>query len=75
MTDTLSDGANAAETAMGPITMFAGDATTVSDQAIDIQDASAIGAAFGTSTTGQVDINGNGFVDVYDLVQVGRNYV
>lgn len=72
---TLADGTNSAATKIGTITLKAGDVVTVSDTAINIQDATAIGAQYGSSSpTGEVDINKDGTVDIYDLVHVGRNY-
>ncbi|QPC81340.1 hypothetical protein G4Y79_16760 [Phototrophicus methaneseepsis] len=74
-TYSLIDGPNVAGVAIGTITLLAGDVVTVSDSDINIQDATAIGAQFGSSSpTGEVDINGDGLVDIYDLVHVGRNY-
>jgi hypothetical protein len=70
----LVDGANDASVTPGTITLLAGDAITVSDNAINIQDATAIGSAFGTSTSARTDVNRNGTVDIFDLVHVGRNY-
>lgn len=59
----------------GTITLKAGDVVTVSDAAINIQDATAVGAQFVSGTpSGQTDINQDGKVDILDLVQVGRNY-
>lgn len=73
---TLADGANTASAKIGNITLKAGDVVSVSgDTAINIQDATAIGAQFGSSSpTGEVDVNEDGTVDIYDLVHIGRNY-
>jgi hypothetical protein len=75
-TYTLLDGANTAPAQIGTITLKAGDVVSVSgDTAINIQDATAIGAQFGsTSPTGEVDVNEDSIIDIYDLVHVGRNY-
>ncbi|MCC6615127.1 MAG: hypothetical protein IT320_16740 [Anaerolineae bacterium] len=75
-TYSLADGPNAAASAIGTITLKAGDVVSVaSDTAINIQDATAVGSQFGSSSpTGEVDINQDGVVDIYDLVHVGRNY-
>jgi hypothetical protein len=72
----LTDGSDDAAAKIGTITLKAGDVVSVSgDTDINIQDATAIGAQFGTSSpTGQVDVNKDGKVDIYDLVHVGRNY-
>lgn len=71
----LIDGANAAVTQIGTITLDAGDVISASgDNEIDIDDATAMGAAFGTSSSAQTDINRDGVVNIYDLVHVGRNY-
>lgn len=75
---TLDDGADSATTKIGVsgvITLKAGDVVAVSDTAINVQDTTAIGAQFGSSSpTGQVDVNQDGKVDIFDLVHVGRNY-
>lgn len=74
----LIDGINAVTSqigVMGVITLKAGDVVSVSDNAINIQDTTAIGAQFGSSTpTGEVDVNQDGKVDIFDLVHMGRNY-
>ncbi len=75
---TLDDGADSTTAKIGVsgvITLKAGDVIAVSDSAINIQDTTAIGAQFGSnSPTGQVDVNQDGKVDIFDLVHVGRNY-
>jgi len=56
------------------ITLKAGDITSVlGDTEIDLDDATAMGAAFGSTTTA-ADINIDGTVNIFDLVHVGRNY-
>lgn len=76
---TLDDGGNTTAAKIGTagvVSLKAGDVISVSgDTAINIQDATAIGAQFAsTSPTGEVDVNRDGVVDIYDLVHVGRNY-
>lgn len=75
----LDDGGNTTIAKVGTagvVSLKAGDVVSVSgDTAINIQDATAIGAQFAsTSPTGEVDVNRDGVVDIYDLVHVGRNY-
>jgi hypothetical protein len=70
----LVDGANVAATKIGTITLDAGDVVTASDNEIDIDDATAMGAAFGTTTAAETDVNRDGVVNIFDLVHVGRNY-
>lgn len=76
---TLDDGGNTTTAKVGTsgvVSLKAGDVVSVSgDTAINIQDATAIGAQFSsTSPTGEVDVNRDGVIDIYDLVHVGRNY-
>ncbi len=76
---TFDDGGNTTVAKIGTagvLSLKAGDVISVSsDTAINIQDATAIGAQFAsTSPTGEVDVNRDGVVDIYDLVHVGRNY-
>jgi hypothetical protein len=56
----------------GTITLKAGDADN--DDAIDIDDATLIGANIGTGGTLEEDVNGDGAINILDLVHVGRNY-
>ena len=75
----LDDGSNTTASKIGTagvVSLKAGDVISVSgDTAINIQDGTAIGAQFAsTSPTGEVDVNRDGVVDIYDLVHVGRNY-
>lgn len=42
--------------------------------AINLYDAVAIGLAFGTPGSGEEDVNGDGTVNIFDLIHVGRNY-
>lgn len=56
----------------GVITLLSGDADN--DDLIDIDDATLIGANIGAGGTNEEDINGDGAINVLDLVHVGRNY-
>ncbi|NND75060.1 MAG: VCBS repeat-containing protein [Ilumatobacter sp.] len=75
-TTTIADGVNDAATAIGTLTLLAGDVVSVGgDEAINLQDAVAIGAVFGGTATGEEDVNGDGNVNIFDLVHIGRNYL
>ena len=50
----------------------AGDANA--DHSIDVDDATLVGGYIGTSRSDGSDINGDGAVNIYDLVAIGRNY-
>jgi len=41
---------------------------------INLYDAVTIGLAYGTAGTGEEDVNGDGTVNIFDLIHVGRNY-
>lgn len=41
---------------------------------INLYDATAIGLAYGTAGSGEEDVNGDGIVNIFDLIHVGRNY-
>lgn len=41
---------------------------------INLFDAVTIGLAFGTAGDGEEDVNGDGTVNIFDLIHVGRNY-
>ncbi|MBC7809844.1 MAG: hypothetical protein H7175_01785, partial [Burkholderiales bacterium] len=56
----------------GTIMLKAGD--TNDDGAIDITDATAIGANIGVAPSDEKDVNGDNAINVLDLVHVGRNY-
>ncbi len=56
----------------GTITLLAGDAND--DGAIEIDDATAIGANFNAPVSDDRDINGDNVLNILDLVHVGRNY-
>lgn len=56
----------------GEITLLAGDSDN--DGLIDIDDATLIGANFGTTPNGERDVNGDTAINILDLVHVGRNY-
>jgi hypothetical protein len=74
-TKTIADGINDVSAAIGTLTLLAGDVVSVGgDAAINLQDAVAVGAAFGGAASGEEDVNGNGTVDIFDLVHIGRNY-
>jgi hypothetical protein len=74
-TITIPDGVSDAAISIGTLTLKAGDVTDVGGAgSVDIQDATAMGAVFGGSPTGEEDINGDGVIDILDLVHIGRNY-
>jgi FlaG/FlaF family flagellin (archaellin) len=54
----------------GDVVLNAADASP----RINIFDATTIGLAFGSAGTGEEDVNGDGTVNVFDLIHVGRNY-
>jgi hypothetical protein len=56
----------------GVITLLSGDADN--DHDIDNADATLIGANIGTNAGDDRDVNGDGTVNVLDLVHVGRNF-
>jgi hypothetical protein len=68
----LADGLNPASVLGTTYTVKAGDANA--DGNIDLNDATLVGGYFGTSRTDSADISGDGTVDIYDLVHIGRNY-
>jgi predicted RNA-binding protein with TRAM domain len=53
------------------VILYSGDVND--DGNIDILDVTTIGIA-GTSSEGEVDLNHDGLVNIYDLIHVGRNY-
>jgi hypothetical protein len=60
-------------TVLKEVTLIPGDVN--GDDVIDIVDATAIGLAFGQTTTDKtVDLNRDGTVDVYDLILLSRNF-
>jgi hypothetical protein len=60
-------------TTLANVTLLAGDLND--DDVIDIADAVAIGAVFGSITPGEVaDLNVDGLVDVLDLILLAANY-
>ena len=60
-------------TSLTGVTLLAGDID--GNGTIDITDAVAIGAAFGSTTPGEVaDLNTDGIVDVLDLVLMAVNF-
>ena len=67
-------------TALNTVVLLGGDATD--DNKIDISDASCIGLQYGSmtpgfcngGTTGWADVNGDGKVDLFDLVLMGGNF-
>lgn len=65
------------ETDLGTIPLFAGEVTDDGDPlsaaTIDLLDSTAIGLSIG-GAGGPEDVNGDGAVDVLDLIHVGRNY-
>jgi len=68
----LADGPNAASVLGTTYTLKAGDANA--DHSIDINDATLVGGYIGTNRSDGADINGDGAVNIYDLVAIGRNY-
>jgi hypothetical protein len=58
------------------VKLLGGDANN--DNVIDISDSGCIGGAYGggaaASETGSSDVNGDGKVDIYDLVLMGGNF-
>lgn len=59
------------------INLKAGDVVLDSTDAtpsINLFDSTAIGLAYGQASTDEVDVNGDGTVNVFDLIHVGRNY-
>jgi hypothetical protein len=55
-------------------TLLGGD--VIGNSSVDVYDLTAVGGAFGTSTTADTgnDINGDAFVNIFDLVMVGSNF-
>ena len=56
------------------IGMEAGDVVSVADNEINLQDAVAIGAQWGSTSATAEDVNKDGVVNIRDLVHVGRNF-
>ena len=57
----------------GVIELLAGDADN--DGVIDNDDATLIGGNMGGSASSEEDINGDTFINILDMVHVGRNYL
>jgi sugar lactone lactonase YvrE len=71
----VPDGISDITSMIGTLTLKAGDVTDVGGVGIiNIQDAVALGARFGSNLPGEEDINQDGIVDILDLIHVGRNY-
>ena len=68
----LVDGLNTVSALGTAYTLKAGDANA--DHHIDLNDAVLVGSYFGTSRTDGTDINGDGTINIFDLVHIGRNY-
>lgn len=72
---TIAAGTNTINTSATAPTLLGGDWTGI-DGKVDIGDLSGMGGAFGTQVTGDTgpDINGDTWVNIFDLTLAGGNY-